>query len=89
MTSPHVITCGGRAYDRDGRPIDEECGRRAPDRADPFIYSHLDVLRAAGWRIGPQRVDGTHDAMCPRCARPDPTLTALCRTLTKGPTAPC
>ncbi len=36
--------------------------------------------RAAGWRLG-TRADGTPDAMCARCAKPDPELVKLCRDL--------
>ena len=38
--------------------------------------------RAAGWRLSPARDDGSHDAMCPRCARPDPELVRGLRVLT-------
>jgi hypothetical protein len=43
----------------------------------------LAIARAEGWRVGPARADGTHDAMCPRCARPDPELVRLCGELAK------
>jgi hypothetical protein len=36
--------------------------------------------RTAGWRIG-LLLGGGLDAMCPRCARPDPELVKVCRDL--------
>lgn len=46
---------------------------------------HADVItesaRAAGWRIGPARTDGSHDTMCPRCGKPDPALASITRDL--------
>jgi hypothetical protein len=46
-------------------------------------WSILDQARAAGWRIG-RLVDGTPDAMCPACAKPDPATVALCRDLERS-----
>jgi hypothetical protein len=51
------------------------------------LIEHLATMiqwaRAAGWRIGPLRDDQPRDAMCPRCARPDPVTVQLCRDLAK------
>lgn len=52
----------------------ERCGRTYTRGGD-------DAARAAGWRIG-QLPNGERDAMCPRCGKPDPALTKLCRDLT-------
>lgn len=70
------IVCTGRQLDAQAQPVGPACGRRAPERdhLEPRVY--LDGLRAAGWRIGPDL-----NAMCPRCARPDPALTKLLREL--------
>lgn len=67
MTAP--IVCSGRPVDADNRPVGDPCNRQHPGPAE--------VARAAGWRIGP-----AGDAMCPRCARPDPNLTRILRELT-------
>lgn len=80
LSGPRVlvtITCQGRALDGDGQPVGEICGTtyRPWGRINP-----LDGARAAGWRIG-VRADGTPDAMCPRCARPDAGLVRMCRDL--------
>jgi hypothetical protein len=58
-------------------PGGERCGRTYTGRGS---WSLLDQARAAGWRIG-ALVDGTPDAMCERCSRPDPELVRLCREL--------
>jgi hypothetical protein len=55
----------------------ERCGKVYKASGD---WSVLDQARAAGWRIG-RLPDGTPDAMCPACARPDPATVALCRDL--------
>lgn len=60
----------------------ERCGATHTGRPGPAGVDHDLVYsaRAAGWRIG-ALVDGTPDAMCPRCAKPDPALVRLCREL--------
>jgi hypothetical protein len=51
----------------------ERCGRE-------YTRGGPDNARAAGWHIG-ILPSGERDAMCPRCARPDPALLKLCREL--------
>lgn len=80
----------------DGRPVCDSCGKTRPVRrvlepagADPRFDAfgqrplteaeYTQRARAAGWQIG--EVQGRHDARCKSCARPDPTLVALCRQL--------
>jgi hypothetical protein len=71
-----TITCQGRAL-VDGECVGEICGRTL---TAPQTWV-LDRARAAGWRVG-KRADGTPDAMCDRCAKPDPALVKLLRSLT-------
>jgi hypothetical protein len=74
LSDPHgrhrtvTVTCQGRTWTDDGTP-GPVCGRtlRAPET------TVLARARAAGWRVGTRR-DGTPDAMCPRCAAPDPEI---------------
>lgn len=69
-----TITCQGRDL-IDGQSVGNICGttiRVERHERAPL----LDRARAAGWRIG-HRNDGTPDALCPRCARPDPATTAV------------
>jgi hypothetical protein len=74
-----ALTYQGRAL-VDGRSVGNICGRVLRHReSDPPL---LDYARAAGWRVG-HRADGTPDAICPRCARPDPITAAICRDLAK------
>jgi hypothetical protein len=58
-------------------PDGQRCGRTYTGRGE---WSLLDQARAAGWRIG-ALADGTPDAMCDLCAKPDPELVRLCREL--------
>jgi|SRR5579859_1117664 len=47
----------------------------------PFTAAEYEqTARASGWRVG-ELPGGVHDAMCPRCGRPDRALTALCAEL--------
>ncbi len=71
-----AIVCQGRVL-VDGESVGEVCGVtiRATRWGNLF-----DTARVAGWKIG-HRADGIPDAMCPRCARPDPATVALCRDL--------
>lgn len=40
----------------------------------PFTAAEYEqTARASGWRVG-VLPGGVHDAMCPRCSRPDPAL---------------
>lgn len=66
-----AIICQGLISDT------QRCGRTFTGTGTAPL---VDRARAAGWRIG-QRRDGTPDAMCPTCARPDPATVALCRDL--------
>ena len=76
-----AIICQGRNL-VDGKSVGDVCG--ATIRVGPRINgSLLDAARAQGWRIG-HRADGTPDAMCARCAKPDPTTAALCRDLERS-----
>jgi len=72
-----TITCQGRTLDHQtSQPTSDPCGATIT-AAHHHHGNLLDNARAAGWRIG-HRTDGTPDAMCPRCAAPDPdTLTHL------------
>lgn len=58
----------------------ERCGKTYTGRGR---HSIVDQARAAGWRIG-ALPDGTPDAMCPACARPDPVTVGLCRDLERS-----
>lgn len=79
----------------DGRPICGSCEAKPPVRhtmgdntaalwTRPMTADeYSQCARAAGWRIG-ALPDGRHDAMCPRCARPDPVLVRLCKELARA-----
>jgi hypothetical protein len=69
-----ALVCTGRPVRRyDNQPLGAPCGA---------LYAGSDEsARVAGWRIGPDRLDG-RPVMCPACARPGaddetPTATAL------------
>lgn len=81
MTRPAIV-CNGRALDANQQPVGEPCGR-TPDPPRPPTLNPVTAARAGGWRIGPPRPDGSRDAMCPRCAKPDPELAKLLRELTR------
>jgi hypothetical protein len=87
------------ALTEDGRPVCGSCAATPPvrhtlgiggddARYDAFWTRPLTVgeyaacARAAGWKIG-ALPDGTHDAMCSRCAKPDPVLVRLCKELAR------
>lgn len=42
------------------------------------------AARVRGWRIGPTLPDGTKDAMCPACAKPDPITAAHIRDIERS-----
>lgn len=69
-----AITCYGVDPAGGGR-----CGRTYNSRSNNI----LDRARAAGWRIG-TLADGTPDAMCPDCGRPDRATVTLCRELRRS-----
>lgn len=63
------------------RGDNDTCGRRFTSRGAGDLL--LTYARVAGWKIG-QRPDGSQDAMCPRCAAPDPEMVRLCRDLARS-----
>lgn len=81
-----IITCRGRDATTAGEATGDTCRRTYPRRwgwsALP-LTEWYDRARTAGWRL---RIDGgvVVDAMCPRCARPDPAVVRLCRDLERG-----
>lgn len=91
------IICAGRVVDRDGVLSGQPCGTSwhdgcgrchrhgNPDRVDQDMRIELASARAAGWRIGPADDRGVHNAMCPRCASPDPALKKTCAELASRP----
>lgn len=88
---PDRIVCSGQPFADDGTPVGKPCGRRYHTRctdchggANQHAATLIERARAAGWRIGPGRPDGTHPAMCPQCARPDPGLLASIRDIRRG-----
>jgi hypothetical protein len=92
MDRPPPVRCTGRALDGRGRATGQPCGRsfKARPRRDgdgirPATTVEQDSdARAAGWRVAPTTADGTRHAMCPTCAKPNPTTTALCADLTRS-----
>lgn len=87
------VVCTGRPVDRDGVAAGKTCGTRWHagcdgchryrnlDRIDQDTRLELASARAAGWRIGPADERGVHNAMCPRCAAPDPAMVKMCAEL--------
>jgi len=73
-----TVQCNGRAVaGRLPRAVGEVCGK-------PFTAGRDLVearARAAGWKFGPVRPDGSRDVICPDCGRPDPATARLCREL--------
>lgn len=62
-----------------------QCNGRAEGEAEvcgTWRQDTFDGARAAGWRL--RVAGGVVDAMCPRCARPDPSTVALCRDLERS-----
>lgn len=75
------LTCQGRALvDGPGESIGDICAATFTWR---WRGPLLDAARAAGWRVG-HRADGTPDALCPRCGRPDPVTLAHCKDLARS-----
>lgn len=73
------------------RPVCGSCGATYKTRfavGDDWTYREVSAAeyqqhaRAAGWRI---ESDGP-GVMCPKCARPDPQLVAICRDLERSTT---
>lgn len=61
MPGRKPIVCAGQDWDAYGKALGPPCGTR--------YKGGVEAARAAGWAIGPG------GAMCPKCRRPDPTLT--------------
>lgn len=60
-----------------------DCGRTYRGHgADVTAAQQEQQARAAGWRLG-RLGDGTPDARCPTCSRPDPALLRLAEELTR------
>jgi hypothetical protein len=74
-----AIVCQGRALVA-GQSTGPPCGTTIHTRGPASL---LDQARAAGWRVG-RRADGTPDAMCPKCARPDQATRELCAALERS-----
>jgi len=75
-----AVVCNGRALDADGIPVGDPCG-------NTYTGPRVEVdarARAAGWKLGPVRPDGTRDVMCRGCGRPDPVTAALCRDIERS-----
>lgn len=66
------LVCAGRNVDHQAlTSVGEPCGRtfKGAGRWGPTVEQQLEQARAAGWSVaGPL-------PMCPRCRRPDPTIT--------------
>lgn len=73
IARPRTVVAG------DGDPRYDGWGIRPPTVAEQEAEA-----RAAGWRLGPTHADGSRHAMCPRCAKPDPTTVALCNELNRS-----
>lgn len=58
---------------------DDTTWQRVPNEVHAQVIA--ESARAAGWRLGPERPDGTRDAMCRQCGRPDPTMAGIVRDL--------
>lgn len=86
---PDRIVCAGRALDDQGRAEGEPCGRRWHKQCRACLGGDTEahgrglvqMARACGWKLGPRRDDGSHDAICPSCARPNPDLVKMCQQL--------
>ena len=84
-----TLVCQGRDLDRNGQSVGRICGTVARARAAIF-HNRVETtdefhsrVRVEGWRIG-YRADGTPDALCPTCAKPDPALVRLTRELAQS-----
>ena len=60
---------------------EERCGKTYVGRGGKAWI--VDQARAAGWKIGALN-DGTPDAMCPACGKPDPATLAAARELKRS-----
>ncbi|MEV7264686.1 hypothetical protein AB0N38_14150 [Micromonospora aurantiaca] len=86
VNKPLGAPCGA-VYHRQCR----ECVRTGPDTDWQPVPDEVhagrvaEQARAAGWRLGPPRPDGTREATCPRCSRADTDTRRWCwDTLLKG-----
>jgi len=79
-----TYVCAGRALDDGDQPIGEPCGKtfRIPTTYAGDGQQSNSIVRAAGWKLGPVRDDGTRDVICPRCAKPQAAVVKLCDDLT-------
>jgi hypothetical protein len=91
------IICSGRRPDgtgnRCGKRYHDGCmccggwcsalpgGCKAPHVRHHVTVELVEAARAAGWRVGPARTDGSYPTMCPKCAAPDPALVRMCSEL--------
>ena len=77
-----MLVCQGRAL-RNGRSVGPTCGMRVARDQRETRGQFLTRARVGGWRIG-HRADGTPDALCPTCAKPDPVLVRLTQELARS-----
>lgn len=68
------LTCTGREFDRDGKPMPgkagQPCGRTYPRKRRERQGRYELRARVDGWRIGPAS-DNPRHVMCSQCGRPD------------------
>ena len=63
--------------------VDPDTGDRCGKAYTGPWGSIIDQARAGGWRIG-RLPDGSPDAMCPACGKPDPAVLALIRDIERS-----